>query len=145
MVEREMPRRERVEHFAANHAAEVLAEVEHPPGRLGAFLCEDDGAILAFKVEEKAGKFTLSPAWISREMNRAEPPVIANGIIFAYGSGEDTDQAAFDIGLAILHLITLPKISDPSIFSIASAQSSSLSNSTKPKPLDTSDLNISSL
>ena len=33
-------------------------------------------------------------------MNRAEPPVIANGVIFAYGSGEDTDQAAFDIGLA---------------------------------------------
>jgi outer membrane protein assembly factor BamB len=33
-------------------------------------------------------------------MNRAEPPVIANGIVFAYGSGEDTDQAKFDIGLA---------------------------------------------
>ncbi len=58
------------------------------------------GAILAFKVEEKAGKFTLTPAWISRDMNRAEPPVIVNGVIFAYGSGEDTDQAAFDIGLA---------------------------------------------
>ena len=61
------------------------------------------GAVLAFKVEEKAGKFTLTPAWISRDMNRAEPPVIANGIIFAYGSGEDTDQAAFDIGLAYNH------------------------------------------
>ena len=58
------------------------------------------GAIAAFKVEEKAGKWTLAPAWISRDMNRAEPPVIANGIIFAYGSGEDTDQARFDIGLA---------------------------------------------
>ena len=33
-------------------------------------------------------------------MNRAEPPVIANGLIFAYGNGEDTDQARFDIGLA---------------------------------------------
>ncbi|MFN0108449.1 MAG: pyrrolo-quinoline quinone [Blastocatellia bacterium] len=61
------------------------------------------GAVLAFKVEEKAGKFTLVPAWISRDMNRAEPPVIANGVIFAYGSGEDTDQAAFDIGLAYNH------------------------------------------
>ena len=58
------------------------------------------GAVLAFKVEEKAGKFTLAPAWVSRDMNRAEPPVIANGVIFAYGSGEDTTQAAFDIGLA---------------------------------------------
>ena len=51
------------------------------------------GAIAAFKVEEKAGKWTLAPAWISRDMNRAEPPVIANGVVFAYGNGEDTDQA----------------------------------------------------
>ena len=49
------------------------------------------GAIVAFKVEEKSGKAQLTPAWISRDMNRAEPPVIANGVIFAYGNGEDTD------------------------------------------------------
>ncbi len=61
------------------------------------------GAIAAFKVEEGEGKWTLSPAWLSRDMNRAEPPVIANGIIFAYGNGEDTDQARFDIGLAYNH------------------------------------------
>ncbi|HYW45947.1 MAG TPA: PQQ-binding-like beta-propeller repeat protein [Bryobacteraceae bacterium] len=59
-----------------------------------------DGAIVAFKVEEKGGKFTLTPAWISRDMNRAEPPVIANGVVFAYGNGEDTDQAYADVGLA---------------------------------------------
>jgi outer membrane protein assembly factor BamB len=68
------------------------APVEHGPIRMG--------AIVAFKVEDKAGKYTLAPAWISRDMNRAEPPVIANGVIFAYGNGEDTDQARFDIGLA---------------------------------------------
>ncbi len=61
------------------------------------------GAVVAFKVEDKAGKFTLTPAWISRDMNRAEPPVIANGVVFSYGSGEDTDQAKFDIGLAYNH------------------------------------------
>ncbi|NBO64814.1 MAG: pyrrolo-quinoline quinone [Acidobacteria bacterium] len=61
------------------------------------------GAIAAFKVNEKGGGYTLDPAWLSRDMNRAEPPVIANGVIFAYGSGEDTDQAAFDIGLAYNH------------------------------------------
>ena len=32
-------------------------------------------------------------------MNRAEPPVIANGIVFAYGNGEDTHQAMPDVGL----------------------------------------------
>jgi outer membrane protein assembly factor BamB len=59
------------------------------------------GAVVAFKVtDDKNGKPTLVPAWISRDMDRAEPPVIANGVIFAYGSGEDTDQAAYDIGLA---------------------------------------------
>ena len=59
-----------------------------------------NGAIVAFKVEEKGGKLQLTPAWISRDMNRAEPPVIANGIVFAYGNGEDTDQAYSDVGLA---------------------------------------------
>jgi outer membrane protein assembly factor BamB len=58
-----------------------------------------DGAIVAFKVEEKNGSLQLVPAWISRDMNRAEPPVIANGIIFAYGNGEDTEQAYEDVGL----------------------------------------------
>jgi outer membrane protein assembly factor BamB len=57
------------------------------------------GAIAAFKVEEKNGKWQLVPAWISRDMNRAEPPVIANGVVFAYGSGEDTEQAYPDVGL----------------------------------------------
>jgi len=41
----------------------------------------------------------LTPAWISRDMNRAEPPVIANGVVFAYGNGEDTEQAYPDVGL----------------------------------------------
>ena len=58
------------------------------------------GAIIAFKVEDKAGKAVLTPAWISRDMNHAEPPVIANGVVFAYGNGEDTDQAYPDVGLA---------------------------------------------
>ena len=59
-----------------------------------------DGAIVAFKVEEKNGKLQLTPAWISRDMNRAEPPVIANAVVLAYGSGENTSQAYPDIGLA---------------------------------------------
>ncbi len=59
------------------------------------------GGVVAFKVmDDKAGKPTLTPAWISRDMDRGEPPIIANGVVFAYGSGEDTDQAAYDIGLS---------------------------------------------
>ena len=36
-------------------------------------------------------------------MYQADPPVIANGVVFAYGSGEDTTQATADIGLAVQH------------------------------------------
>jgi hypothetical protein len=57
------------------------------------------GAIVALKVEEKSGKLQLTPAWMSRDMDQAEPPVIANGIVFAYGSGENTTQAYPDRGL----------------------------------------------
>jgi outer membrane protein assembly factor BamB len=67
-----------------------------------------DGAIVAFKVEARNGKFQLTPAWISRDMNRAEPPVIANGIVFAYGNGENTDQAAPDLGLVNTAAVRIP-------------------------------------
>lgn len=57
------------------------------------------GAIAAFKMEMKDNKPVLTPAWLSRDMNQAEPPLIANGIVFAYGSGENTAQAFPDVGL----------------------------------------------
>ena len=58
------------------------------------------GAIAAFKVEEKLGKVQLTPAWISRNMYQADPVVIANGVVFGYGNGEDATQSTADIGLA---------------------------------------------
>ena len=58
-----------------------------------------DGGVAAFKVEDKNGTPELSPAWISRDMKRGEPVVIANGMVFGYGSGEETKQAWPDIGL----------------------------------------------
>jgi outer membrane protein assembly factor BamB len=50
-------------------------------------------------MEPVNGKVTLTPAWISRDMNQAEPPLIANGMVFAYGSGENTSQAYAEVGL----------------------------------------------
>jgi outer membrane protein assembly factor BamB len=76
--------------WGAKHS-QFKAPIEHGPIKYG--------AIVAFKVEEKNGQPFLNPAWISRDMNRAEPPVIANGIVFAYGNGEDTEQAYPDVGL----------------------------------------------
>jgi outer membrane protein assembly factor BamB len=52
-----------------------------------------EGALMAFKVEEKDGKPILTPAWISRNMNVPEPPIVANGVIFLVASGENALQA----------------------------------------------------
>jgi outer membrane protein assembly factor BamB len=52
-----------------------------------------NGSIMAFKVNEEDGKPVLSPAWISRDMNVPEPPVVANGVVFAVSSGENVRQA----------------------------------------------------
>ncbi len=57
------------------------------------------GAVVAFKLQENGGSYTMEPAWMSRDMDRAEPPVIANGIVFSYGSGENTEQAYPERGL----------------------------------------------
>lgn len=57
------------------------------------------GAVVAFKLEEKKSGLELTPVWMSHDMDHAEPPVVANGIVFAYGSGEDTTQAYPDRGL----------------------------------------------
>ena len=56
-----------------------------------------NGGVAAFKVEEVAGKWQLTPAWLSRNMDMADEVVIANGIAFAYGSGSDTTQVLPDI------------------------------------------------
>jgi outer membrane protein assembly factor BamB len=58
-----------------------------------------DGGVAAFKVEDKSGTLQLTPAWISRDMKRGEPVIVANGMVFGYGSGEETKQSWPDIGL----------------------------------------------
>jgi outer membrane protein assembly factor BamB len=51
-----------------------------------------NGSVTAFKVEEQNGKTVLTPAWVSRDMNFPQPPVIANGVVFALSSGEFNRQ-----------------------------------------------------
>jgi len=46
MIEGEMPRREPVIDFAADHAAQTLAKRDFTPRTLRRFLREDDGAVL---------------------------------------------------------------------------------------------------
>jgi outer membrane protein assembly factor BamB len=55
-----------------------------------------DGSIMAFRVEERDGKPVLAPAWVSHNMSVPEPPVIANGVVFALSSGEFVRQVKPD-------------------------------------------------
>jgi outer membrane protein assembly factor BamB len=57
------------------------------------------GAVVALKLEEKSGQLVLTPVWLSRDMDLAEPPIIANGVVYTYGSGEDATQATAEGGL----------------------------------------------
>jgi hypothetical protein len=45
------------------------------------------GGVMAFKVVETNGKTQLAPAWMSRDLDQGEPPVVANGVVFTYASG----------------------------------------------------------
>jgi outer membrane protein assembly factor BamB len=50
------------------------------------------GSIMAFKLDVKDDKPVLVPTWRSRDMEVPEPPIVANGIVFAVSSGENTRQ-----------------------------------------------------
>jgi len=52
------------------------------------------GSIMAFKVVDgqATGHPILDPAWISGDFNLPDPPVIANGVLFALSNGENPNQ-----------------------------------------------------
>lgn len=52
------------------------------------------GSIQAFRiVAAKNGAPEIERPWISRDLNVPEPPIIANGVVFALSSGEDVRQS----------------------------------------------------
>jgi outer membrane protein assembly factor BamB len=55
-----------------------------------------NGGLAAFKVEEKNGNWKLVPAWLSVNMQMGDGEAIANGVVFAYGSGENVNQRTPD-------------------------------------------------
>jgi len=52
------------------------------------------GSVMAFEVRLDADKGTpmLAPVWISRDMHVPDPPVVANGVVYALQTGENTEQ-----------------------------------------------------
>jgi outer membrane protein assembly factor BamB len=55
------------------------------------------GSIMALKVVEDAGKVSLQPGWISRDLNLASSPVVANGIVYALQTAESAVQVPRDL------------------------------------------------
>jgi outer membrane protein assembly factor BamB len=54
------------------------------------------GGVAALKLQQVAGNWKLTPAWLSRDIDMAEETIIANGVVFAYGAGEDSTQTVQD-------------------------------------------------
>jgi outer membrane protein assembly factor BamB len=52
------------------------------------------GTVMAFEVTVDPGKGTpmLIPTWMSRDMHVPDPPVVANGVVYAIQTGENTEQ-----------------------------------------------------
>ena len=57
-----------------------------------------NGSIMAFRVTADNGKFEAAPAWISRDMNLPEPPIVAGGLVFAISNGEFARQSKNEDG-----------------------------------------------
>jgi outer membrane protein assembly factor BamB len=56
-----------------------------------------NGGIMAFKVVEEVGKPALQPQWVSRDLNMASPPVVANGVVYALQTAESAVQVPKNI------------------------------------------------
>lgn len=76
------------------------------------------GGVAAFKVVGPASKPELVPVWVSRDMDHGEPVVIANGIIFTYGSGDFTQQASPEHGLNFDSSIRAAKANHVTLFAL---------------------------
>ena len=56
----------------------------------------EQGSVMAFEVrlDPDLGKPALVPIWMSRDMHVPDPPVVANGVVYALQTGENTEQGA---------------------------------------------------
>jgi outer membrane protein assembly factor BamB len=52
---------------------------------------------MAFTVVDEGGKTILQPQWISRDLNLASPPVVANGVVYALQTAESAIQVPRNI------------------------------------------------
>jgi hypothetical protein len=51
-----------------------------------------DGSVMAFRVDQKDGKPSLTPAWNSVNLKSPTPAIIGNGMVFVLADGNDPAQ-----------------------------------------------------
>jgi len=52
----------------------------------------EDGSIMAFEVKNDGGKISAVPVWTSANMVMPDPPVVANGVVYALSTGGQAMQ-----------------------------------------------------
>lgn len=52
----------------------------------------EDGSVMAFEVKDDAGKISAAPLWTSTNMIMPDPPVVANGVLYALSTGGQAMQ-----------------------------------------------------
>jgi PQQ-like domain len=77
----------------------VLMPMQGPPSKGApkfkyAYGNAEQGSIMAFEVrmDPDKGKPLLDPLWISRDMHAPDPPVVANGVVYALQTGKNATE-----------------------------------------------------
>jgi PQQ-like domain len=54
----------------------------------------EQGSVMAFEIrmDPAKGKPMLDPVWISRDMHAPDPPVVANGVVYAFQTGKNATE-----------------------------------------------------
>jgi hypothetical protein len=52
----------------------------------------EDGSVMAFEVKNDGGKISVVPVWSSTNMVMPDPPVVANGVVYALSTGGQAMQ-----------------------------------------------------
>ena len=58
----------------------------------------EDGAVIAFEVKKDGDKFSAVPLWTSTNMIMPDPPVVANGVVYALSTGGQAMQNMAHVG-----------------------------------------------
>jgi outer membrane protein assembly factor BamB len=52
----------------------------------------EDGSVMAFEVKNDGGQISAAPLWTSTNMIMPDPPVVANGVVYALSTGGQAMQ-----------------------------------------------------